>query len=156
MRKLTCLIAVILTGYVPIVASSGTKAAPLSQDEERHWIKAVKGHQTADRRTVVDVLATVEKRAHGRFKVASYGVLYDGNGQPSVVAISYWIGRKRARDLAFTDLAYPMNRNGTIAKILLTDQPTLSALEKGADAMLSEVQERYRLDCPADMPSENC
>lgn len=116
----------------------------------------MKTHKTADGKTVQEVLSRVEKRALSRFKVASYDVFYDWNGQPSTVAISYWIGTKRKRDLVFSDLAYPMNRNGTIAKISLVDRPTLAALEKGVEAMLAEVDERYHIDCLSDMLSENC
>ena len=104
----------------------------------------------------MEVLSRVEKRAPGRFKVASYDVLYDWNGQPSTVAISYWIGTKRQRDLAFSDIVYPMNRDGTIAKISLFDQPTLAALEKGIEAMLAEVGKHYHIDCQSDMLSDNC
>ncbi|WP_323144903.1 hypothetical protein [Massilia phyllosphaerae] len=156
MQKLPYLIAAVATLSAPIVAHSATKTAPLSPAEERQWINSVKAHKTADGRTVVEALALVEKRAHGRFKVASYDVMYDWKGQPSSVSISYWIGTKRARDLTFSDLDYPMNRNGTIAKLSFADRPTLSSLEKGADAMLAEVEEHYRLDCPADMPSDHC
>jgi hypothetical protein len=156
MQKLTYLFATALTLSVPILANSAAKTLPLSTAEERQWINAVKTHKTADGETVTEVLASVEKRSPGRFKVASYDVFYDWNGQPSMVAISYWIGTKRKRDLAFSDLAYPMNRNGTIAKISLVDRPTLAALEKGVEAMLAEVDERYHIDCPTDMQSDNC
>ena len=156
MQNLTFLFAAALTLSVPIQANSAAKTVPLSTVEERQWINVVKAHKTADGKTVIEVLAGVEKRAHGRFKVASYDVFYDWNGQPSTVVISYWIGTKRKRDLAFSDLAYPMNRNGTIAKISLADRPTLAALEKGVEAMLAEVDERYHMDCPPDLPSDNC
>lgn len=116
----------------------------------------MKTHTTADGRTVMEVLTRVEKRARGRFKVASYDVFYDWNGQPSTVVISYWIGTKREPDLAFSDIAYPMNRNGTIAKISLVDRPTLAALENGVEAMLAEVDEHYSMDCPPEMISDNC
>ena len=156
MQRSTYLLAAALTLSAPVLANSAAKTVPLSSIEERQWIGAVKAHMTADGKTVVEVLSRVEKRAAGRFKVASYDVLYDWNGQPSTVAISYWIGTKRKRDLAFSDLAYPMSRNGTIAKISLVDRPTLAALEKGVEAMLAEVDERYHMDCPPDMPSDNC
>lgn len=156
MQRLTYLFAVALTLPVPVLANSSAKTVPLSSVEERQWISAVKAHKTADGKTVQEVLSRVEKRALGRFKVASYDVLYDWNGQPSTVAISYWIGTKRKRDLVFSDIAYPMNRNGTIAKISLVDRPTLAALEKGVKEMVAEVDERYHLDCPSDMPSDNC
>ena len=156
MQRLTYLFVAALTLSVPVLANSAAKTVPLSSVEERRWISAVKAHKTEDGRTVMEVLSRVEKRAFDRFKVASYDVLYDWNGQPSTVAISYWIGTKRKRDLAFSDLAYPMNRNGTIAKISLVDRPTLAALEKGTEAMLAEVHERYHMDCPPDMPSNNC
>lgn len=156
MQKLTYLFATALTLSVPILANSAAKTLPLSTAEERQWINAVKTHKTADGKTVTEVLTRVEKRSHGRFKVASYDVFYDWNGQPSTVAISYWIGTKRKRDLAFSDLAYPMNRNGTIAKISLVDRPTLAALEKGVEAMLAEVDEHYHMDCSPDMRSDNC
>ena len=156
MKRLTYLFAVALTLSIPVLANSAAKTVPLSSIEERQWISAVKAHKTADGKTVTEVLSRVEKRALGRFKVASYDVFYDWNGQPSTVVISYWIGTKRKRDLAFSDLAYPMNRNGTIAKISLVDRPTLAALEKGIEAMLAELDDRYHMDCPPDMPSDNC
>ncbi|MGX9785883.1 hypothetical protein [Janthinobacterium lividum] len=156
MQKLTYLFATALTLSVPILANSAAKTVPLSTAEERQWINAVKTHKTADGKTVMEVLSRVEKRSHGRFKVASYDVFYDWSGQPSTVVISYWIGTKRKRDLAFSDLAYPMNRNGTIAKIALVDRPTLAALEKGVEAMLAEIDEHYHMDCPPDMLSDNC
>jgi hypothetical protein len=156
MQRLTYLFAAALTLSVPVLANSAAKTVSLSTVEERQWINTVKAHKTADGNTVMEVLTRVEKRAHGRFKVASYDVFYDWNGQPSTVAISYWIGTKRQRDLAFSDIAYPMNRNGTIAKISFVDQPTLAALEKGVEAMLAEIYEHYRTDCALDMPSDNC
>lgn len=156
MQNLTYLFAAALMLSVPIQANSAAKTVPLSTVEERQWINAVKAHKTADGKTVMEVLAGVEKRANGRFKVASYDVFYDWNGQPSTVVISYWIGTKRKRDLAFSDLAYPMSRNGTIAKISLIDRPTLAALERGVGAMLAEVDEHYDMDCLSDMPSDNC
>ena len=156
MQRLTYLFAAAFTLSVPVLANSAAKTVPLSSVEERQWISAVKAHKTSDGKTVMEVLSRVEKRALGRFKVASYDVFYDWNGQPSSVVISYWIGTKRKRDLAFSDLTYPMNRNGTIAKISLVDRPTLAALEKGVEAMLAEVDDRYHMDCPTDMPSDNC
>jgi hypothetical protein len=156
MQKIALLLAAAAALSVPALANSVAKIVPLSSAEERQWIGAVKAHKTADSRTVAEVLALVEKRAHGRFKVASYDVMYDWKGQPSSVAISYWIGTKRSRDLTFSDIDYPMNRNGTIAKISFADRLTLEALEKGADAMLAEVEQHYRMDCPADMPSDHC
>lgn len=158
MQKIAYLLAAAAVLSLPALANSVAKIkiVPLSSTEERQWIGAVKAHKTADSRTVAEVLALVEKRAHGRFKVASYDVMYDWKGQPRSVAISYWIGTKRARDLTFSDIDYPMNRNGTIAKISYADLPTLEALEKGADAMLAEVDQHYRMDCPADMPSDHC
>lgn len=156
MQRLTYLFAAAFTLSVPFLANSAAKTVSLSSVEERQWISAVKAHKTSDGKTVMEVLSRVEKRALGRFKVASYDVFYDWNGQPSTVVISYWIGTKRMRDLTFSDLAYPMNRNGTIAKISLVDRPTLAALEKGVEAMLAEVDERYHMDCPTDMPSDNC
>jgi hypothetical protein len=155
-QRLTYLFAAALTLSVPVLANSAAKTAPLSSIEERQWISAVKAHKTAEGKTVQEVLSRVEKRALGRFKVASYDVLYDWNGQPSTVAILYWIGTKRKRDLVFSDIAYPMNRNGTIAKISLVDRPTLAALERGVEAMIAEVDEHYDMDCPSDMPSDNC
>lgn len=156
MQRLTHLIVAALMLSSPVLANSAAKTVPHSSVEERQWISAVKAHKTADGKTVMEVLSRVEKRAAGRFKVASYDVLYDWNGQPSTVAISYWIGTNRKRDLAFSDIAYPMNRNGTIAKISLVDRPTLAALEKGVEAMLAEVDERYHMDCSSDTPSDNC
>jgi hypothetical protein len=156
MQRLFFLFAATLTLAVPVLANSTAKIVPLSSAEERQWISSVKTHKTTDGMTVMEVLTRVEKRARGRFKVASYDVLYDWNGQPSTVVISYWIGTKRKRDLAYSDLAYPMNRNGTIAKISLVDRPTLAALEKGLEATLAEFNERYHMDCPLDMPSDNC
>ncbi len=156
MRKIAFLLAAVAALSAPALASSVAKIVQLSSAEDRQWIGAVKARKTADSRTVAEVLALVEKRAHGRFKVASYDVMYDWKGQPSSVAISYWIGTKRSRDLTFSDIDYPMNRNGTIAKISLADRPTLEALEKGADAMLAEVEQHYRMDCPTDMPSDHC
>lgn len=102
------------------------------------------------------MLALVEKRSLGRFKVASYDVMYDWTGQPSSVSISYWIGTKRSRDLTFSDLDYPMSRNGKIEKISLADRPTLEALESGADAMMAEVERRYRADFSPEMLSDYC
>lgn len=156
MQSLIYLFAAALTLPVPVLANSAAKTVPLSSIEERQWISAVKAHKTADGKTVQEVLSRVEKRRLGRFKVASYDVFYDWNGQPSTVTISYWIGTKRKRDLAFSDLAYPMNRNGTIANISLVDRPTLAALEKGVEAMLAEVDEHYHMDCPPNMQSDNC
>lgn len=156
MHKLIYLLATALTLSVPILANSAKKTIPLSTAEERQWINAVKMHKTADGKTVLEVLTRVEKRAHNRFKVASYEVFYNWNGQPSTVAISYWIGTKRRRDLVFSDITYPMNRNGTIAKVSLVDRPTLTALEQGVEAMFVEVVERYNRDCPPDMLSNNC
>lgn len=156
MQKIVYLLAAFAALLASALANSAAKIVPLPSAEERQWIGAVKARKTADNRTVAEVLALVEKRAHGRFKVASYDVMYDWKGQPSSVAISYWIGTKRSRDLAFSDIDYPMNRTGTIAKISFSDRPTLEALEKGADAMLAEVEQQYRMACPADMPSDHC
>jgi hypothetical protein len=156
MQRLSFLFAAALTLSAPVLANSTAKIVPLSSAEERQWINSVKARKTTDGMTVVEVLTRVEKRARGRFKVASYDVLYDWNGQPSTVVISYWIGTKRKRDLVFSDIAYPMNRNGTIAKISLVDRPILAALEKGLEATLAEVDERYHMDCPPDMLSDNC
>ena len=156
MRILNHLFLAVMILSVTLLANSATKIVPLSPAEEQKWIGAVKAHQTADGHTVIEVVGLVEKRAHGHFKVASYDVLYDWKGHPSTVAISYWIGAKRARDLTFADLGYPMNRNGTIGQISFSDQPTLSALEKGVDAMLREVEDRYRMDCLGETPSDNC
>lgn len=156
MHKITCLFAAAVTLFVPALANSAAKMVPLSPVEERQWISAVKAHKTANSRTVAEVLTLVEKRAHGHFKVASYDVMYDWEGQPSSVSISYWIGTKRSRDLTFSDIDYSMNRNGTLGKIFFADRPMLEALEKGADAMLVEVEQRYRMDCPTDMPSDHC
>lgn len=156
MYKIVPLLAVAAALSIPALANSATKTVPLSSAEERQWIGAVKAHKTADTRTVAEVLALVEKRARGHFKVASYDVMYDWKGQPRSVAISYWIGTKRSSDLTFSDIDYPMNRNGTIAKLSFADRPTLEALEKGADAMLTKVEQHYSMDCPADMPSDHC
>jgi hypothetical protein len=156
MQRLTYLFAAALVLSAPVLANSAEKTVPLTSVEEQQWISAVKAHKTADGKTVMEVLSRVEKRALGRFKVASYDVFYDWNGQPSTVVLSYWIGTKRKRDLAFSDIVYPMNHNGTIAKISIVDRPTLAALEKGVEAMLAEVEEHYHMDCPVDMPSDNC
>jgi len=156
MQEIALLLAAAVALSVSAPANSAAKMVPLSSAEERQWIGAVKAHKTADGRTVADVLALLEKRARGRFKVASYEVMYDWKGRPSSVAISYWIGTKRSRDLTFSDIDYPMNRNGTIAKISFADRPTLEALEKGADAIQREVEQHCRLDCPADMQSDHC
>ena len=99
MQSLTYLFAAALTLPVPVLANSAAKTVPLSSIEERQWISAVKAHKTADGKTVQEVLIRVEKRRLGRFKVASYDVLYDWNGRPSTVAISYWIGTKRKLSL---------------------------------------------------------
>lgn len=152
MKRTVAIIALSLFASVAFAAST----VPLSSAEERQWISAVKAHKTSDGKTVMEVLSRVEKRARGRFKVASYDVFYDWKGQPSTVVISYWVGSKRERDLVFSDIAYPMNRNGTIAKISIIDRPTLAALERGVEAMLAEVEQHYHMDCQSDMPSDNC
>jgi len=159
--KRTATFPILASTMLAIIAFEAVAAAPagvLSNADEQRWIAAVKAHKTGDGRTVADVLSAVEKRSHGRFKVAGYDVMYDWKGQPAEVAIQYWIGSKRARDLVFSDLAYPMNRNGTIGKLSLTDRPTLGALEKGVEALQAEVDEHFRRDCPADatMRSESC
>lgn len=87
MRKIAFLLAAVAALSAPALASSVAKIVQLSSAEDRQWIGAVKARKTADSRTVAEVLALVEKRAHGRFKVASYDVMYDWKGQPSSVAI---------------------------------------------------------------------
>lgn len=73
-----------------------------------------------------------------------------------MVKVWFLFDSNRPYSMTGHDIDYPMNFNGTIAKISFADQPSLEALEKGADAMLAEVEQHYRMDCPADMPSDHC
>jgi len=95
MYKISYVMAAAAAFCVAASANSAARIVPLSSAEERQWIGVVKAHKTADSRTVAQVLALVEKRSLGRFKVASYDVMYDWTGRPSSVSISYWIGTKR-------------------------------------------------------------
>ncbi|WP_211475050.1 hypothetical protein [Collimonas humicola] len=116
--------------------------------DEAKWIANVKNHRTSDGSSVREVLAYVEKMRRSQFKVEKFDIGYNGaTGKPDFVSISYWIGKNRKDGDQFVDLGYPMTKEGVIATLDLKDQPMLSALEKGRDAFLREVDAFYAENC---------
>ena len=148
------------SGGALILAAGATAFAAAAAPDvgEQHLINTIKVHKTADGRSVAEVLATVEKQSRRRFKVSGYDVFYDQKGNPVEVSVLYWIGSKRAPDLVFVDLAYPVGRDGVIGKFNPDEHPILAALEKGVESFAAEVDHQYQADCPADtrMRSEHC
>ncbi|PFH11772.1 hypothetical protein BCF11_4230 [Collimonas sp. PA-H2] len=132
-----------------VALSAGVwKPAVLKPSDEAKWILNVNNHQTADGSSVRDVLAYAERVRPRQFKVAKIDVGYNGaTGKPDSVFIGYWIGRNRKEGDQFIDLGYPMTKNGAIATIDLKDRPTLTALEKGRESFLHEIDSIYSENC---------
>lgn len=131
-------------------APQGWKPKLLSPSQESRWIKNVKSHKTADGSTVAEVLAYVQQLRPHQFKVSEISIGYNGaTGEPDVVTIGYWIGKKRRSDDAFVDLGYAVTKEGHI-KPVAENEPTLVALEGGREVFLHEIDVIYATTCKPD------
>ena len=162
-----CKTLTIMTGIVRIFAVLGlvastmsianAKCGPLhvlSEKQEKLWTGVVKNRKTGDGATVAEVLRYVEQMRPAEFKVETIEVGYNcASGQPSAVAIGYWIGMKRLPGDVFIDLGYDAEPGAKGLTIKVPEKPIASersiteALEAGRDAFLEYVDEMYQSTC---------
>lgn len=145
------IIAVIFT-ILSVTASSLSaqdhpKLKLLSKAAETNWINAVKHHRTQDGSTVAEVLAYAQKMRPKEFKVGSFDIGYSGaDGEPSSVAIGYWLGVRRLADDSYADLGYNMSRDGQIEPVR-NEEIMTTALEGGRDQFIHAVDDAYAANC---------
>ncbi len=129
------------------------KPKALASAEEMRWVDAVRNRKTLDGASVIEVLRYAEKMRRDRFKVASIEVGYNGgSGEPDGVMICYFIGMKRLNGDEYCDIIYKVKRDGKDFRITAPENPdykdtTIRILERGRDAFLIEIDERYNDTC---------
>lgn len=135
------------------IADPLTKIKALPNDEEKHWVTAVKDRATGDGATVSQVLSFVQKLRPREFKVGDITVGYNGgSGTPESVLICYWIGMKRLPDDAYCNIGYDVKSDGknltvSVPKNEVGIELGVEALERGRDAFLAYIDGMYQDTC---------
>lgn len=150
----TRLLIVILTlnfsGYV-----FASKAKEPSPQESARIISLAKDRKTSDGASVMEVLRYAEKLRKGKFKIAGdFELNYDSDGNLSGINICYWIGAKRLSGDEFCDIAYDISADRksitpSVGSLPQEQQESLTIIrvERGRDAFLKEVDQRYIGEC---------
>jgi hypothetical protein len=133
-------------------SAAPAKAKVLAPDVAVAWTQTVNSHKTADGSMVSQVLDFVQAKRPTKFKyralVGEDDIGYEGaTGEPSVVSITYWIGKKRGEGENYVDIGYNMTPQGRVITPTEKDTPATLALEGGKQSFLKWLDQAYQEDC---------